>query len=96
MNNKKIKITIEVEDKEPQVHEVNGIAAVMISEGSDDEHHTISNLICGCLSVKDLLHIYDAISEELTPALEENIIKSMSPADLMKVLLRGGKHGSDR
>lgn len=95
MSRKKIKIAIEAEGKEPRVFEANGIAAAMLTDGNDSDHHGMSICICGNMSTQDLLHLHDAVTGEMVEQLEETIVKNLSPADILKVLLGGKKHGSD-
>lgn len=100
MARKKTKITVETEGKAPQVFEVNGIAAAMLTDGEDSEHHGMKILICGSMSLNDLLHIHDGITEDMVPKLEEAIMSEVSPMDMLKAMIaikKGGKkHGSDR
>lgn len=93
---KKTKVNIETEGREPQVFECNGIVATMLDDGIDDNHHGTKVCICGSMSLKDLLHLHDALVEETVEKLEAVIIGELSPADIIKVLLGGKKHESDR
>lgn len=95
MTRKKLKITIECEGKPTQVLEANGIAAALLTDGEDKNSHGLKCLICGHMTTQDLLHLHDGVVEELTEGLESQIIDSMSPIDILKVLLRGEKHESE-
>ena len=96
MTRKKVKITIEAEGRQPHVLEANGIAAVMLTDGNDADHHGIQICICGNMSTQDMVYLHEAADEELTNALMSQIVSNMSPEDILKLLRRGGnKHESD-
>ena len=94
MKRKKTKITIECEGQPPQTIEANGIAAAVLTDGDDSEHYGLKCLIVGTMTCEDLLCIRDGVEDELMDALNGAIIQSMTPADLMRVLMGGKKNGS--
>lgn len=85
MNQKKLKITIECEGKETQVLEAKGIAAALLTEGTDDEHHGLKTVICGHMSIQDLIHLHSGVGEELIEALEKAILSKVTLKDLARV-----------
>ena len=97
MSDKKIKITVESADGGIRSMTANGIAAAILSDGKDEDHHSIQVLICGNMSVQDLVHLHDAVTTEMTERLEEVILSELAPADIIKFLMdkRGKKHESD-
>lgn len=98
MEHKKLKITIESEGHPTQVLEANGIAAALLTDGSDDKHHSLQCLICGNLNLADLMHLHEGVGEQLIEQLENVIMSELSPADLLKFILdtRSNKHESER
>ena len=95
MKRKKLKITIECEGKPTQVFEANGIAAALLTDGVDENHHGLSCLICGCMNPQDLIHLHDGIEEELLDALKTNIVDSLPASVVLEALLGGKKHESE-
>lgn len=94
MSRKKLKITIECEGEPTHTFEVNGMAACLLSDSENT--HGIQSTICGCMSVQDLMHLHDGVKEELSEAVENAILQNLSPSDILRALLLGGKkHGSD-
>lgn len=96
MSRKKLKITIECEGSDTQVIEANGIAAAILKDGEDGDHHGMQTVICGCMSVEDLIYLHDGVNEELTDAPNKAIIGNLSVADILEAMLGGRKRGSDR
>jgi hypothetical protein len=94
---KKLKITIESEGNPTQVLEANGMAAALLTDGSDDEHHSLKCLICGHMSLQDLMHLHEGVGENLIENLESTIMKELSPEDILRVILdtRSKKHESE-
>ena len=86
---KKLKITIESEGNPTQVLEANGMAAALLCDVEDKDHHGIQICICGTMCTSDLLHLHDAVEDELTNQLENVIIQQMPPEKLLKMLLVG-------
>jgi hypothetical protein len=83
---KKMKITIECEGKETKVFEANGIAAAMLTDGKDSDHWGSSILICGNMSVQDLINLHGSVGKELIGAVEGKILGNLSVTDLIKIL----------
>lgn len=96
MSRKKLKITIECEGEPTHTFEVNGMAACLLTDGNSENTHGIQTTICGCMSVKNLLHLHDGVEDELVETVESAILQNMSPSDILRTLLGGKKHGSDR
>lgn len=95
MTRKKLKITIECEGQPTQVLEANGIAAALLTDGEDKNSHGLSVIVCGHMNTKDLLHLHDGVGEQLIDAVETNILNSVSPTDILKILMRRGKDESE-
>lgn len=73
MERKKLRITIE-NDETKQVLEANGIAAVLLTDGKDDDHHGIRVCLCGHMGIGDLLHLSDAVEGELAETINQTIL----------------------
>ena len=86
MNNEKtLKITIECEGKETQVLEAKGIAATLLTEGNDSEHHGLKTVICGHMSIQDLIHLHSGVGEKLIEALEKAVVSRVSLNDISRI-----------
>jgi DNA polymerase II small subunit/DNA polymerase delta subunit B len=96
MKRKKLKITIECEGQPTQTIEANGIAAALLTDGEDSDHHGLKVLICGHMNMDDLLHLHDGVGKELIEGIESQIMSNLSAKDLLKALLGGMKDESER
>lgn len=92
MKQQKVKVTIEGLGQPTQVIETEGMAAVAL-KNTTDEGHEVGLLICGNMSVKDLIHLHDAIKNNLLKELEETIIAYSPKSDLANLIkaFLGGK-----
>lgn len=95
MKRKKLKITIELEGQPTQVIEANGIAAAILNDGDIKGKHKLSCLICGNMSVQDLINLQDGVDNNLSDAIASNIIKELPAKDLLKLLLGGKDNESE-
>lgn len=97
MTRKKLKITIESEGQTTQVLEAYGIAAALIDDGEDADHHGLKCLICGRMNLNDLLHLHDGVGGELIEQLENVLLRELSPADILRAItnMRGENRESE-
>lgn len=89
MTRKKLKITIECEGNPTQVLEANGIAAALLTDGNDADHHGLKIVLCGHMCTQDLIHLHEAVGGELIENVESMIINNLDTKDLLKMMLRG-------
>ena len=75
MNEPKMKVTIEFEDK-TQVIECTGLAAMTIRP-AEDKGHELNKVIVGCMKVTEVMGLYKNIYEELLPELKDHIMTAL-------------------
>jgi hypothetical protein len=80
-----MKITIETPEHETRVIECHGIAAATIEDNGDK--YSFGTLVCGNMSIKDLLALDEHVKDELVSVLEKQIIAHSEPRDILKALL---------
>lgn len=93
MNQKKLKITIEIEGKPAKVLMADGMAAALIGHSEDTSE--IGAVVCGHLGIQEWLKLLNGVEEELPEVVSNAIIKQIPASEILKILKEDRKHESE-